>query len=141
MKKSIILFVCLCFVVLNALGQMQGSNLPRFVRWLDNDQLVIQTKLNNDKIAKEYVYHISSKQYTLAPATAVNNDKSTYVKNANIYLKENGIETQLTFDAIEEIAEKKFNWCIRDEEVQIARKNASEKLGMKFVDLSKVTFH
>ena len=46
-----------------------------------------------------------------------------------------------TFDAIEEIAEKKFNWCIRDEEVQTARKNASEKLGVKFVDLSKVVFH
>jgi hypothetical protein len=46
-----------------------------------------------------------------------------------------------TFDAIEEIAEKKFNWCIRDEKVQIARKNASDKLGMKFVDLSKVAFH
>ena len=46
-----------------------------------------------------------------------------------------------TFDALEEIAEKKFNWCIRDEQVQIARKIASERLGVKFVDLSKVVFH
>jgi hypothetical protein len=44
-----------------------------------------------------------------------------------------------TFDAIEEIVEKKFNWCMRDEEVQIARNNASKKLGIKFVDLSKAT--
>ncbi|QWD83146.1 hypothetical protein ICU98_06845 [Polynucleobacter sp. MWH-P3-07-1] len=46
-----------------------------------------------------------------------------------------------TFNAIEEVAEKKFNWCMRNEKVQIARKNASEKLGMKFLDLSKVIFH
>ena len=102
MKKSIVLFVIICFVFLNANGQMQGSNLPRFVRWIDNDQLVIHTKLNNDKIAKEYVYQISSKQYTVAPAAATANEKSIFVKNANIYLKENGVEMQLTFDAIEE---------------------------------------
>ena len=46
-----------------------------------------------------------------------------------------------TFNAIEETVEKKFNWCVRDEAVQIARKNASEKLGMKFVDLSKAALH
>jgi len=46
-----------------------------------------------------------------------------------------------TFNAIEEIVEKKFNWCVRDEAVQIARKNASEKYGMKFVDLSKAALH
>ena len=56
-----------------------------------------------------------------------------------------GIDLDITdleaFNAMEEIAEKKFNWCIRDEQVQIARKNASEKLGVKFVDLSIVAFH
>ena len=102
MKKSVVLFVCFCLVIFNAIGQMPGSNLPRFVRWLDNDQVVINTKLNNEKNAKDYVYNIPSKQYTAAPAVAVSNDKTTYIKNANIYLKENGVETQLTFDAMEE---------------------------------------
>jgi hypothetical protein len=41
-----------------------------------------------------------------------------------------------TFDALEEIAEKKFNWCISDEKVKIARKSASERLGVKFLDFA-----
>ena len=67
-------------------------------------------------------------------------DALTYEKHG-MCLKDADITDLEAFNAMEEIAEKKFNWCIRDEQVQIARKNASEKLGVKFVDLSIVAFH
>ncbi len=81
---------------------MPQSNLPRFVRWVDNNQVVVSTKLNNEKIAKDYVYNIATKQYSQAPALTQSTDKQVVVKNANLFLKENGVETQLTFDAAEE---------------------------------------
>ena len=64
--------------------------------------MVVNTKLNGEKTAKDYLYNISTKQYTAAPAVAARTIKSVLVKNANVYLKENGVETQLTFDAVEE---------------------------------------
>ena len=93
MKKSIVLFVSLSVIAFTAMAQMQGSNLPRFVRWADNNQVVVNTKLNGEKTAKDYLYNISTKQYTAAPAVAARTIKSVLVKNANVYLKENGVET------------------------------------------------
>ena len=59
MKKSIVLFVSLSVIAFTAMAQMQGSNLPRFVRWVDNNQMVVNTKLNGEKTAKDYLYNIS----------------------------------------------------------------------------------
>ncbi|MEY4333616.1 MAG: hypothetical protein RLZZ196_2359, partial [Bacteroidota bacterium] len=101
MKKvflSVGLFVMVC---VNA--QMPSNNLPRFIRWVDNDQILVSTKLNKETTAKEYLYNLKTKQYTAAPTAALPaTEKTVVVKNANIYLKENGTETQLTFDAAEE---------------------------------------
>jgi dipeptidyl-peptidase-4 len=101
MKKvflSVGLFVMVC---VNA--QMPSNNLPRFIRWVDNEQILVSTKLNKETTAKEYLYNIKTKQYVAAPAAALPaTEKTVIVKNANIYLKENGTETQLTFDAVEE---------------------------------------
>ena len=102
MKKSIVLFVSLSVIAFTAMAQMQGSNLPRFVRWVDNNQMVVNTKLNGEKTAKDYLYNITTKQYTTAPSVVASIVKSVLVKNANVYVKENGVETQLTFDAVEE---------------------------------------
>ena len=102
MKKSIVLFVSFCFTAFSAVAQMPGASLPRFVRWVDNNQFVVNTKLNGEKTSKDYAYNMVTKQYTAAPAVAASVDKTVTVKNANIYLKENGAETQLTFDATEE---------------------------------------
>lgn len=102
MKKSIVLFVGFTTLAITTLAQMPQNNLPRFVRWVDNNQLVVNTKLNGEKTAKEYVYNIVTKQYTVAPAAVASVEKSVSVKNANVYVKENGVETQLTFDAAEE---------------------------------------
>ena len=102
MKKPIVLFVSFCLIVISSLGQMQGSNLPRFVRWEDNNQFVLNTKLNGDKASKEYTYHVGTKKYTATSKVLTDNEKTVLIKNANVYLKENGTETQLTFDAAEE---------------------------------------
>jgi dipeptidyl-peptidase-4 len=102
MKKIVVLFLSFSQIAIVALAQIPQSNLPRFIRWVDNNQVVVNTKLSNEKIAKDYVYNIATKQYSEAPANIQNNDKLVIVKNANLYLKENGVETQLTFDAVEE---------------------------------------
>ena len=83
-------------------AQMPASNLPRFVRWVDNNQLVVNKKLGTETSAKEYIYNVSTQQYSLAPAAVLNTEKMVFVKNADLFLKQNGIETQLTFDGEEE---------------------------------------
>ena len=102
MKKSIVLMVSIGLTAMTAIAQMPMSNMPRFVRWVDNNQIVVNTKINNEKTPKEYAYNIVTKQYAAAPAAIASMDKSVFVKNANVYIKDNGVETQLTFDATEE---------------------------------------
>ncbi len=100
--KKVFLVVGL-LVILTANAQMSGNNLPRFIRWVDNDQILVSTKLNKENTPKEYLYNTVTKQYSPAPAATIPaTEKSVVVKNANIYLKENGAEIQLTFDAAEE---------------------------------------
>ncbi|MFZ9402988.1 MAG: DPP IV N-terminal domain-containing protein [Sediminibacterium sp.] len=100
--KKVFLVVGL-LVILTANAQMSGNNLPRFIRWVDNDQILVSTKLNKETTPKEYLYNTVTKQYSPAPAATIPaTEKSVVVKNANIYLKENGTEIQLTFDAAEE---------------------------------------
>jgi dipeptidyl-peptidase 4 len=101
MKKIIGVLLCVTASAVVAIAQIPQSNLPRFVRWVDNNQVVVNTKLANDKTAKDYAYNIVTKQYAAAPATIVE-DKLVVVKNANLFLKVKGVETQLTFDAAEE---------------------------------------
>lgn len=102
MKKSIVLMVSIGLTAMTAMAQMPQSNMPRFVRWVDNNQIVVNTKINNEKIPKEYAYNITTKQYTAAPVATAGAEKLVFVKKENVFLKENGVETQLTFDAIEE---------------------------------------
>ena len=91
------------FVVFAVSAQMPGNNLPRFIRWVDNDQILVSTKLNKETTAKEYVYNTITKQYSAAPIAVIPAvEKTVTVKNANIFLKENGTEIQLTFDVAEE---------------------------------------
>ena len=100
--KKVFLVVGL-LVILTANAQMSGNNLPRFIRWVENDQILVSTKLNKETTPKEYLYNTVTKQYSPAPAATIPaTEKSVVVKNANIYLKENGTEIQLTFDAAEE---------------------------------------
>ena len=101
MKKTVTLLVVFKLTAFTCVAQMPQSNLPRFVRWENNTQFVVSTKINKEAVAKDYMYDLTTKQYSLAPVVKSESAK-VIVKNANLFLKENGMETQLTFDVAEE---------------------------------------
>ncbi len=102
MKKTILVSVVLSLISFSGIAQMPQSGLPRFIRWVDNNQFVLNTKRGDDAAPKNYVYNLTTKQYTIAPADVVPTEKSVFLKKGDIFLKENGAETQLTFDVAEE---------------------------------------
>jgi dipeptidyl-peptidase-4 len=102
MKKTILVSVVLSMISFSGIAQMPQSGLPRFVRWVDNNQFVLNTKRGDDAAPKNYVYNLTTKQYTIAPADVVPTEKSVFLKKGDVFLKENGAETQLTFDVAEE---------------------------------------
>jgi dipeptidyl-peptidase-4 len=102
MKKTILFSVVLSMISFSGIAQMPQSGLPRFVRWIDNNQFVLNTKRGDDAAPKNYVYNLTTKQYSIAPADVVPTEKMVYLKKGDVFLKENGAETQLTFDVAEE---------------------------------------
>ena len=102
MKKTILVSVVFGLISFSGIAQMPQSGLPRFIRWVDNNQFVLNTKRGDDAAPKNYVYNLTTKQYTIAPADVVPTEKSVFLKKGDIFLKENGAETQLTFDVAEE---------------------------------------
>ncbi len=102
MKKTILVSVVLSMISFSGIAQMPQSGLPRFIRWVDNNQFVLNTKRGDDAAPKNYLYNLTTKQYTIAPADVVPTEKSVFLKKGDIFLKENGAETQLTFDVAEE---------------------------------------
>ena len=102
MKKTISISAVLCVLSLSSIAQMAPSALPRFIKWVDNTQVVVNTKRGEDAAPKNYIYNVVTKQYTIAPADAVPTEKVVFVKKGDVYLKENGSEVQLTFDNAEE---------------------------------------
>jgi dipeptidyl-peptidase-4 len=102
MKKTIFVSVVLSMISFSGIAQMPQSGLPRFIRWVDNNQFVLNTKRGDDAAPKNYVYNLTTKQYSIAPADVVPTEKMVYLKKGDVFLKENGAETQLTFDVAEE---------------------------------------
>jgi dipeptidyl-peptidase 4 len=102
MKKTILVSVVLSMISFSGIAQMPQSGLPRFIRWVDNNQFVLNTKRGDDAAPKNYVYNLTTKQYSIAPADVVPTEKMVYLKKGDVFLKENGAETQLTFDVAEE---------------------------------------
>jgi dipeptidyl-peptidase-4 len=102
MKKTILVSVVLSMISFSGIAQMPQSGLPRFIRWVDNNQFVLNTKRGDDAAPKNYVYNLTTKQYSIAPADVVPTEKMVYLKKGDVFLKENGAETQLTFDVGEE---------------------------------------
>ena len=102
MKKTILFAVVFSLLSSSAIAQMSQNGLPRFIRWVDNNQFVLNTKRGEDAAPKNYVYNLTTKQYSIAPADVVPTEKTVYLKKGDVFLKENGTETQLTFDATEE---------------------------------------
>ena len=102
MKKTILFAVVFSLLSFSGIAQMPQSGLPRFIRWVDNTQFVLNTKRGDDAAPKNYVYNLATKQYSIAPADVVPTEKAVFLKKGDVFLKENGTETQLTFDAMEE---------------------------------------
>jgi dipeptidyl-peptidase-4 len=102
MKKTILFAVVFSLLSSSGIAQMPQSGLPRFIRWVDNNQFVLNTKRGDDATPKNYVYNLTTKQYSIAPADVVPTEKTVFLKKGDVFLKENGTETQLTFDATEE---------------------------------------
>jgi dipeptidyl-peptidase-4 len=84
------------------MAQMSQNSLPRFIRWVDNTQFVLNTKRGDDATPKNYLYNLATKQYSIAPADMVPTEKMVYIKKGDVFIKENGTETQLTADVAEE---------------------------------------
>ena len=102
MKKTILFAVVFSLLSFSGIAQMPQSSLPRFIRWVDNNQFVLNTKRGEDAAPKNYVYNLATKQYSIAPAEVVPTEKTVFLKKGDVYLRENGSEMQLTFDATEE---------------------------------------
>ena len=102
MKKTILVSVVFSLISFSGIAQMPQSGLPRFIRWIDNNQFVLNTKRGEDAAPKNYVYNLTTKQYTIAPAELVPTEKSVVLKKGDLFLKDNGTEVQLTFDNAEE---------------------------------------
>jgi dipeptidyl-peptidase-4 len=102
MKKTILFAVVFSLISFSGIAQMPQSGLPRFIRWVDNNQFVLNTKRGDDAAPKNYLYNLATKQYTIAPADLVPTEKSVVLKKGDLFLKDNGTEVQLTFDKAEE---------------------------------------
>ncbi len=102
MKKTILFAFVFSLISISGIAQMPQSGLPRFVRWVDNNQFVLNTKRGDDAAPKNYLYNLATKQYTIAPADLVPTEKSVVLKKGDLFLKDNGTEVQLTFDKAEE---------------------------------------
>ena len=102
MKKTILVTVVLISLSFSGIAQMPQNGLPRFIRWVDNKQFVLNTKRGEDAAPKNYVYNLTTKQYSIAPAELVPTEKSVVLKKGDLFLKDNGTELQLTFDNAEE---------------------------------------
>jgi dipeptidyl-peptidase-4 len=102
MKKTIFISAILSLLSLSSRAQMASNGMPRFIKWIDNTQMVLNTKRGEDASPKNYIYNLVTKQYTVAPADAVPTEKSVLIKKGDLFLKDNGTEVQLTFDKAEE---------------------------------------
>jgi hypothetical protein len=85
MKKQLLFLTSIfCVLFLQAQMRMPQSNLPRFNRWLNNDEFVINTKLKAGTPSADYVYNINTKAYTPAPAAVMKEDATVSLKNGEV---------------------------------------------------------
>ena len=99
MKKQLLFLTSIfCVILLQAQMRMPQSNFPRFNRWLNNDEFVINTKLKAGSPSADYVYNIITKTYTPAPAAVIKEAATVSLKNWEVVIKVSGVETTLTID-------------------------------------------
>ena len=80
MKKTILVSFVFSLISFSGIAQMPQTGLPRFIRWVDNNQFVLNTKRGDDAAPKNYLYNLATKQYSIAPAEVVPTEKTVYLK-------------------------------------------------------------
>jgi len=99
MKKQLLFLSSIfCVMLLQAQMRMPQSNFPRFNRWLNNDEFVINTKLKPGSPSADYVYNINTKAYTPASAAVLKEEATVSLKSGEVVIKVSGVETVLTSD-------------------------------------------
>lgn len=90
----------------NKLPENFRSPLPTFMKWLDDDRVILNQKIHPDSTAKNYVMEVKSGKLTLATPDQMKGaappTKTVSVKNADLFYKNGNDEKQITFDAAEE---------------------------------------
>jgi len=90
----------------NKLPKNLRNNLPTFVKWLDDERVILNQKIHPDSASKNYVMEVKTGNLIEATAEqmkgAVPPTKSVSVKNNDLFYKNGSIEKQITFDKVEE---------------------------------------
>jgi dipeptidyl-peptidase-4 len=92
-------------LVKNQLPANFRNNLPVFVKWLDEDNVILRMAVAPDTIVTNYVLDIPAGKFTKATkeqlAGTLPPFKSAYVRGGKLFYKAGTSEKQVTFDAAE----------------------------------------
>jgi dipeptidyl-peptidase-4 len=90
----------------NKLPKNLRNNLPTFVKWLDDERVILNQKIHPDSASKNYVMEVRTGNLIEATTEqmkgAVPPTKSVSVKNNDLYYTNGAIVKQITFDKVEE---------------------------------------
>lgn len=90
----------------NKLPENFRSPLPAFMKWLDDDRVILNQKIHPDSTAKNYVMEVKSGKLMLATSDQMKGaappTKTVSVKKSDLFYKNGNDEKQITFDAAEE---------------------------------------
>ena len=90
----------------NKLPENFRSPMPGFMKWLDDDRVILNQKIHPDSTAKNYVMEVKSGKLTLATPDQMKGaappTKTVSVKKSDLFYKNGNDEKQITFDAAEE---------------------------------------
>ena len=90
----------------NKLPENFQNPLPRFMKWLDDDRVILNQKIHPDSASKNYVMEVKTGKLILATPDQMKGAappaKSVSVKKGDLFYKDGDLEKQITFDAAEE---------------------------------------
>lgn len=90
----------------NKLPENFRNPLPQFMKWLDDDRVILNQKIHPDSAAKNYVMEVKTGKLTVATPDQMKGaappTKTVSVKKADLFYKNGDTEKQITFDAAEE---------------------------------------
>lgn len=90
----------------NKLPENFQNPLPRFMKWLDDDRVILNQKIHPDSASKNYVMEVKTGKLSMATPDQMKGAappaKSVSVKKGDLFYKDGEVEKQITFDAAEE---------------------------------------